>query len=366
MLLRSFLPLASVLALSVSPSWAQVPTPAPAKPADPPAASPTPPPATQSPADRLEELKRELARLQVEIQYVKERAASASQLLRSKFAERAFQVRAIDAGQSAAASVFNANVAPITTPQRARPFSDVESKSLHADVIMTVDGSTVTQAELDQLIAYLGTMPSPGDRPAMQQRATLELIRIHALMAAFPDTAKEARNNIATAREELGKGQDFDEVLKRYGTGPNMAQGGKVQITRYCPYGLAVEAAAFSGKEGEITQPVTGLTGMVLLHLGKRMAQEGSQDTGPSETIDARMIQVPYNLDQAAVDKQRGRAALGQVEIAVRNDEIMAMLPAMYRANPVNAKPAGDVVKDEPLQPEQKPKTGGDKDGKKG
>src|SRR5262249_50545780 len=152
MLLRSFLPLASVLALSVSPVWAQIQTPVPAQPAAPAADKPP-----QSPADRLDELKRELARLQVEIQYVKERAASASELLRSKFAHRGFDVRAIDAGQNAAASVFSANVAPVTTPQRARPFSEVESKALAANVIMTVDGSTVTQAEFDQLIAYLGT-----------------------------------------------------------------------------------------------------------------------------------------------------------------------------------------------------------------
>ncbi len=325
MLLRTSVSLAFLLAALTPVAQAQetlgsTPFGAAAKPQDPDRPHP-------SAADQMEQLQREIERLKQEIDFVKGRATATSALLREKFAGRQLLTRTIDAGQNTAVAPTAAP--PTTTQKHARVFNSVESEALGADVIMTVDGSPVTQGEIDAMVTYLMALPAGGDKTVAQQRAMMEAIRIHTLLAAFPESAAEARSHAKAALEELHKGAEFGDVLGRYGSGPNMTQEGRVQITHMCPFGLQVERAAFSAKEGDITDPVLGLSGIVLLQVDHHLPGA----TVEGNTVDVRMIQIPYHLEPTAVDKQRARAGLGQVDVAIRSNSLMQYLPGILRTN---------------------------------
>lgn len=366
MVLRFSLPLC--LSLSFTPGLASqnqgaAPGGTPAVPAaKPEGAKQDPDRPSKSPAERIEELRRTLQQLANEIAFVESRASSTTQLLSQKFAQRGLQVRAIDAGQTASVMPTLVSSGPAQNqPRAARLLEDKEKAAFGADVLMSIDGSPVKKADFDNLVQYLMQFPSAGDRQAIDQRAALELVRIHTLLAAFPETVVEAETNMKAAVDELQKGTEFTEVLNRYGAGPNMAQGGKVQITRFCPYGLQVEQAAMAAKEGTLTAAVRGLTGLVVMKVEK--VNKGQ--TAQADSADVQMLMIPYHLDQTAVDKHRGRAALGQVDVAVSSPDVYPMLPGMLRPQ---AKPTSedapiraltvDPAKEEPVKEAPKPNGG--------
>jgi PPIC-type PPIASE domain len=318
--------------------------PQPQVPGKPAAAAPTPaqdPAPPKTPADKIGELQRELARLKQEIQYAREQVANSKSDLNQKLANRTLEVRAIDAGLGNVAPAFQPTP---STPQSARVMTGDESTGLPEEVMMVAEGSYVTWSEYQTLVDYLSTIPAAGDASARDQRATLELVRIHAVLGAFPESSDEAKEHIHAAQEELANGQDFHEVLNRYGTGPNMVQDGRVQITHFCPYGLFVEQAAFATEPGKISAPIQGLTGFVLLAVDKVTKGEKPD----ADVVDARMIVVPYNSDPTDLDKVRLRAATGQVEVKVRSDAVMDKLPPMLRPKgevaPVKKLEAGAVA----------------------
>lgn len=280
----------------------------------------------RSPQEQLDELKREIERLKSEIEFVHARTALGVAPLKERLQQRQFSPRAIDAGKNSAVAV---PVAQPIKPQTARRMSTEEQAKYPAEVALVVQGRMVLGKELEALVAYLKTLPGAGgsDEAALKMRASQERIRIEAVMAAFEESRAEAEGQVLAAKKELEEGKAFGEVQNRYGRGPNLAEEGKVQITRYSPFGLEVEAAAFSGTEGQVAGPLRGLTGYVLLHVDK--IKKGDQDAG--DLVEARLLLVPYHGDPAEMDKVRSEASMGQVDLLVRDDAAMEMLPPNFR-----------------------------------
>ncbi len=299
----------------------------------------------KSPAEQFQDLTRERENLEKEIAYAKERAANATKLLREKFAARNFQPQVIEAGTSS--SVMPAVTTPVTQinqPRKARLMEEKERSTFGEAVMMAVDGNPITYAEVDAMVSYLSQVPSAGDSVQLHQRATMEAIRIHTLLAAFPETSAEAMKQIEMARNELAQGQKWGDVLGRYGAGPNMTQEGKVTITRFCPYGIDVERAAFSTAAGKVADPVHGLTGMVLLAV----------DEVKADTVEARMLLVPYNMDQPEVDRNRGRAALGQIDLAMREAKDFGRLPVIMQPADGGKKQDAVPLQEDPVKEDGK------------
>jgi hypothetical protein len=338
-LLAPFLSALLPTALTAQPPPALTP-PLGQKPADPP-----PPAPPKSPAERLEELQRELQRLQNEIAYVQERVAKSSTLLGDKLRNRTLSTRAIDAGLGTAVNPLPAP-APV---QPARLLSDDERTQYGKDVMMVVDGRPVTEEQVKSLVDYLGTVPASGDVPMREQRALLELIRVHNIAAHFRESAIMAEEAIRGAETDLANGGAFEEVMNRYGGIPEGQSDGKVKIPRFCKYGLLVEQAAFSTKPGERSKPVRGLTGWVLVHVDS--ITKGPTSDG--DIADVRMILLPYHSDPEQVDKARTLAVTGQVGVAVRTAEDMAKLPLFLQPK---AKPDQGQGPKVPMQPVELPK----------
>lgn len=278
----------------------------------------------RSPQEQLDELRREIERLKAEIAFVQTRTSLGVAPLRERLQQREFKPRAIDAGKNSAVAL------PVAQPpsiQPARTMTPEEQTKYGADVALVVQGRPVTSAELQQLAAYVKSMPGTPDATACMMRAAQECIRVQAVMAAFEESRTEAEGQIQAAAKELAEGKPFGEVQNRYGRGPNMTQEGKVTITRYSPFGLEVEAAAFGNPEGKLVGPVRGLSGYALVQIDKLVKSD--QDVGDS--VEARLILVPYHGEASDMDKVRSEASMGQVDLVVRDEAGLQLLPQHLR-----------------------------------
>lgn len=306
--------------------------------------APMAPPRT--PAERLDDLKREIDRLKGEIEFIEQRSAQGVQPLRDRLQNRKVDYRTIDAGTSAIASVTTPQ--PMQ-PQLARRMTSEELQKYPEEVLMVVQGRPVRRADLQRTIDYLATVPAAGDEAARQQRATMEVIRLEAMLASFEESHTEAQSQIQAAAQELADGKTFAEVQNRYGRGPNLAAEGKVQITRFTPFGLEVEAVAFSTPEGKVSAPVRGASGYAIVAVDK--VQKSDQDAG--DLIEARLLFVPYHGDPGEMDKVRNMAMTGQVDLVVRDDAALQMLPMGLRPQGAVQKGLPRELKAETIAPEQ-------------
>ncbi len=336
-------PLAAVLCL-LQPLLAQLPGGA--------TQDPTPAPA-RSPAEKIGDLQRELERLQKEIEFVKERSKDSAGILRSRLQQRAFAPRSIDAGTN---TTIVTPPTPIEQPRPARRMTSVELEKFQGDVLMVVEGRPIRAGEFDGLMAYLAKDPTSGDEEARAHRVSLELLRIEAVIANFPDTAAEAHSEMSKAAAELAEGKPFAEVQNRYGRGPNIANEGKIEIRRFSPWGLEIEQAAFTTEVGKVVGPVRGMSGYAVLAVDKVTTSD--QDAG--DVVEARMIFMPYHEDAVEMDQVRSRALSGKIDLIVRDKETFAKLPAAFRPMDVS-QPNRDfdtdiMTPDRPKAPQDQPR----------
>lgn len=278
----------------------------------------------RSPAEKLEDLKREIERLKGEIQFVQQRAALGAAPIKDRLQNRVFAPRSIDAGQSSAA--MPAPAIPVT-PQPARRMTSDEQQKYQGDVMMVCQGRAIRTADFQALVDYLGTVKDAGDLTSREQRTALELIRLEAVLGSFEESSLEAKQQIDAAKKELDEGKAWTEVQNRYGRGPNMAQEGKIQVARYSPLGLEVEKAAFTTAKGKVVGPVRGATGYAILAIDGLT----KTDTDAGDMVDARLIFVPYHGDPGDMDKVRAQAITGQVDLVVRDDAALQKLPPSLR-----------------------------------
>jgi hypothetical protein len=291
----------------------------------------------KKPADEIAELQREQDRLQKEIAFVRDRAAMSSRLLSEKFANRKLEVEGIDAGTSAVS-------APVVAMQmkRARLMTD-EEKRANGDAVLLIDSRPVKDAALDELAAYLKTMPSQTtDEKAAFQRVTLEVIRLNSMLAAVASSVMDAEKQVAEAKEKLAKGTAFADVAKTYNHGPGLPEDGKVTLSHFSRFGLPFEAAAFSAKEGTMLPPIPTMDGFVIAQVDKIVPGDAPERT----TLEMHLLQIPYLAEPKDMEQARQRAALGKIDIAVRDEKMFERLPAFLQ--PLPAPTIAPAKADEP------------------
>jgi|688.fasta_scaffold337703_1 hypothetical protein len=276
-----------------------------------------------SPQAQLEELQRERERLQKEIGYARERAAKKQQLLKDKLSRSQPTYRAIDAG----ASVPPAPVMPaVQPPRQARVGTAEEFANQPEGTAMVVNGRPVPQRAIDELVAYLGSVPGAGDAAMQMQRALFELIRVEATAATFNETQAETEDRVGQVLGDLDAGKAAAELAKAVGTLRGADAEGTVEVTRNSMFGPLLERAAFGGTAGKRTGPIRtgdGIAVLVLRELVKGERPELDRAVGTA-------IQVPYTQDPTALGKAQMAVNTGQIDLIVRDDALRQQLPAMF------------------------------------
>lgn len=292
-----------------------------------------------SPQAQLEELQRERERLQREIGYARERAAKKQQLLKDKLSRAQPTYRAIDAG----ASVPPAPVMPaVQPPRQARVGTAEELANQPEGTAMVVNGRPVPQRAIDELVAYLASVPGAGDAAMQTQRALFELIRVEATAATFDETQAETEDRVGQVLGDLDAGKAAAELAKTVGTLRGADAEGTVEVTRNSMFGPLLERAAFGGTAGKRTGPIRtgdGIAVLVLRELVKGERPELDRAVGTA-------IQVPYTQDPTALGKAQMAVNTGQIEVIVRDDALRQRLPAMFlpQAAPVVSQTVVDTA----------------------
>jgi hypothetical protein len=335
--------LASLLFLSVTataqgeakPAAPATPDAAAGKPATPAAQDPDKTSANK-PADVLQQLTREKERLESEIEYAKNRAKNANAMLAQKLGKRGQTFKAIDAGTSVAAAP--AAVAPA---KKARLMEAKEVEGQPADVMLLVGNQPIKQGQFDELMAYLATSPVAGDEASRAQRVLFDLVRTASVVGAFPENG--ALGQVGDLLGQLQSGKPIAELIKAVGSVQGAKEDGSVEITRNSYLGTKVEQVAFTLKAGEPSRPFATPQGLLIL-------QVDSLEKGASPELDkvkAKALLVPWQADPAALQKAQVAAMQGQVDLVVRNQQVLDMLPAMWKNAPAPVQFAGDTLDNE-------------------
>jgi parvulin-like peptidyl-prolyl isomerase len=299
-------------------------------PATPPPAAQDPDKPTPKPADLINDLTREKDRLQSEIEFARNRAKNATKALADKLVQRGQKFRGIDAGTNVVAP------SPAMPMKKARLMSPEEAKGVGQDVMLTVNGQPVRQFEFDELMTYLRTSPATGDDSVRSQRILFDLIRVASVAAAFPEN--EAEGQLGDALAQLEKGSKIADLAKSMGTVQGADEQGRIEVTRNSFLGPKAEQVAFSVPAGQRSRPFRSAQGYVVLEVE-------SVEKGASPELDkviARALQIVYQADPTTLQRAQAAAASGQVDIAVRDQQVLDMLPALFRPAPATPDQLSD------------------------
>ena len=326
--------LASLLFLSVTATAQEKPKPV-APDAQNPAAAPAKPaaaapgaatPGAQDPdkpapktTDVIGELTREKERLQTEIAYAKTRAKNANSMLASKLGQRGQSFKAIDAGTTAAAP------APAPEMRRARVMTAQELATQPKDVLLAVNGRPIRQGQFDELMNYMKSSPASGDESLRAQRVLFDLVRTESVVAALPENPAEGQ--VGDVMGQLESGKPIADLAKSVGTVQGAQPDGSVEVTRNSVLGPKVEQVAFSLQAGQRSRAFHTPQGIAVV-------QVDSIEKGASPDLDkvkAHIVQVPWQADPAVIQKAQAAAATGQLEILVRDQQVLDMLPQMWK-----------------------------------
>ncbi|MCA8952926.1 MAG: peptidylprolyl isomerase [Planctomycetes bacterium] len=283
-----------------------------------------PKPAVQepTPAEQIAQLRAEKERLQREIEYAKDRASHASAMLAEKLGQRGQNFGSIDAGTNQPARPAAMEM------KKARVFNDEERGTYGDAVMLVVDGMPVQQAEFDSLMGYMKELTNSGTDEMRAQRILFELIRTASVAAAFPDT--DAETKAAAVANELKDGADIAALIEKNSAVLGAQEDGAIVVTRNSFLGSKLEQVAFGLGEGKTSAPFRNVFGFVVLR-----ADGMEKGSSPElDKVNAHAVQVRYVADQDRLNQAQAKASRGQVDVVVRDDEVLALLPAMYRPQP--------------------------------
>ncbi len=293
---------------------APAPAPAPVTTQDPDKPQPTA-------AESIAELAKEKVRLEKEIQYVQGRAKNAKALLSDKLTARSQSFRSIDAGVIATP----VPQAPPAAPRYARISTKDEMASLPQDTMLTVNGRPVSRGNFNQLMDHLRLSPSTGDESMRAQRALFELVMTEGMAAAFPES--EAEGILADVLPQLEQGKSMADLAKAIGTVRGASPEGRVELTRNSNFGPHFEQIAFATAAGQRARPFRNAQGIVVLAVESN--EKGA--TPELDKVTGTAIQIPHSTDQGALQKAQMSISMGQLDIVVRDDEVLQMLPPVWR-----------------------------------
>ncbi len=269
--------------------------------------------------DVIGELTREKERLQTEITYAKTRAKNANSMLASKLGQRGQTFKAIDAGTAATAP------APVTELRRARVMTAQELEAQPKDVLLTVNGRPIRQGQFDELMTYLKSSPTSGDDSQRAQRVLFDLVRTESVVAALPENP--AIGQVGDVMGQLESGKAIADLAKSVGTVQGAQPDGSVDVTRNSVLGTKVEQVAFSLQAGQRSRAFHTPQGIAVI-------QVDSLEKGASPELDkvkAHIVQVPWQADPTVIQKAQAAAATGQLDLLVRDQQVLDMMPQMWK-----------------------------------
>ena len=181
-----FLRLAMVAPLALAAALpAQLTPTTPVKPTTPVAPSQEP-----TPAERLEMLNKEKARLHREIKFATERVQQAKSLLSLKLQRGKPVFKSIDAGKPASA----VPIAPTRVQRKFARIGSAEEMNFGGNTMMImVNDRAISQASYDAVMNYLRESNSTGTEALHAQRALFDLIRIEAIASQFIENDGEVK-----------------------------------------------------------------------------------------------------------------------------------------------------------------------------
>ncbi|MEZ6037493.1 MAG: hypothetical protein R3F29_08435 [Planctomycetota bacterium] len=297
-----------------------------------------------TPQQELESLQSEKLRLQKEIHYAQGRVADAKNLLRNKLNRPEHNFRAIDAGASAASQ-------PLAAPRQQRKAARIgtaeELGQQPEGTMLVVEGRGISQGFFDKVMDYMREH-SAGDEAVKAQRVLFDMIRTEAMAAAFYESEGEAK--FGDVLGQLQQGKSVAELAKETGSVNGADPEGRVEVTRNSPHGPFFEHIAFTTEPGTDAAPFRNAFGYVLMHVDS--IEKGA--TPEQDKAICHVAQVGY-ADRAEVARAQLRVNTGQIEVIVRDQEVLDMLPALFK--PTVNGPTGANIPDRRLMMEQQIKS---------
>ncbi len=226
--------------------------------------------------------------------------------------------------------------APMPAPPKIAParkpvvLDEDASKSYGNEVICLINGGAVRKADVVELADYVHSTGQDIEEGMAQSMAfEAELRRVLAQRLSGSNTG-EAEKRIQGAKADLERGISFEQIAKAESSGPGREQGGDLgSLRRNSPYGLHIEREAFALQAGERSGIFTTPLGYAIVMVSGRNKAESPA----TETVDARLILIPYLSDIDEVQQLQGTFDMGRAEIVfpAANKDWMQRLPARYQ-----------------------------------
>ena len=294
------------------------------------------PPAGQGPTpqQQLEKLKAEKQRLQREIEFAKKRAQQASGLLSNKFRRGAPKFRSIDAGKP------NGMLSTMPKPVKRKPArigTPEEMKVGGGDAMVVVNRRGIGDKVFNDVSEYLMSY-NPQARPDLvANRVLYDLIRIEGVVGSFVDN--QAKVYLAEALDKLQAGSmSFADAAKNYGTVQGADESGKLTVTRNSVQGPFFEFMAFSTAAGQVSRPFATPKGYAVVKVEELVKGK----TASLDQLKCSVALFKFSNDEAEMTEAQYAVTSGQADVLVRDQSVMAKLPALYRAQTAPAsRPAG-------------------------
>ncbi|MFK7739212.1 MAG: peptidylprolyl isomerase [Planctomycetota bacterium] len=316
-------PLALVATLSPSQLVAQTPNPLQPLPGQGPAPTPAAPVKEMTPAEKIEMLKKQVASLKREIEYTNDRKQDAASRMAKKLTRAKPSFRAIDAGKPA-------NARPQPTAQPVRRFATLgsaEQMTVGDERFMILaNGQGISQSQYDAVYSYLNTTNTSGTEAMRSQRALYDMIRIAAVAGEFTEQFEELGIDAKYAALMDGS-KSIEQAARESGSVDGADESGAITITRNCTLGPSFERVAFTTKKGKMSGPIRTTNGVAVLRVDEFV--KGAQPQ--LDKVECHVVEFKYAADAAVLQKALFNVNTGQIQLLVRDNKVMEMLPSMYR-----------------------------------
>lgn len=281
-----------------------------------------------TPQERIATLKGKIAKLRGELTALEDADKSGGVPARVKARVGSRQLKSQSFSDPNPPKAEPAQPAPVPVAKKAaRLLGDAEKKGLAADVIFTVDGQSVTESEFKDAVAYLKSYPRAEDDDALKTQAVMELVRVKAAMAAFPETGQKARTKILAIQERLKSGGlDFGELATDTSDCPSKTRGGDLGYFGRVGMDFWFTRCAFSLEVGEVSDVIPTSFGY---HLIKVTGKEKG-DTGEHDRVRASHILTLYG-DQTQLAQVSRQVNSGQTDLAFVSDDYRKYAPPAYK-----------------------------------
>ncbi len=281
-------------------------------------------PQKPNPETQLKQLNQEKQRLQKEIDFARQRVKSANTSLQNKLRRGGLQFRSIDAGRSRSSLVLD------TSKKIIRKFARVgtpeEMRIGGRDAMVVVERRGIEQQSYDALFNYLVETSPQGDRNILAQRALYDLVRLEGVAAAYLENP--ARVQLGEALGKLQSGAlSFAAAAKQYDKVKGSTPDGKLNVLRNSVQGPLFEYMAFNTEIGAMSKPFLTPEGYAVLRANAR----GKDEKTSRDMVECEVVLFRYSRDEKELLDALYRVTSGQAEVLARDEEVMKLLPALYR-----------------------------------